>query len=128
MSGRAKSKRRSAPTEKFFRAVLDNDPSDDAAKFLFGDLLDECGDPRAMGYCWMVRRRKEPSAATATWDWWHEDSNNRREIVLPDDLWQLLTPMPVERFPNCKEFPSLKAAEEALCVAILELAAAARGL
>lgn len=125
MSARGKSAR-SAAREAFFRSRLDRELGDDAARLLFADWLEERGDGRAAGYRWMARRRKKPSRAPYTWDWWHEDSTNRREIVLPDAVWRLLDAPPAERFPNCKEFPSLAAAEEEICRVIALLQAQGR--
>jgi uncharacterized protein (TIGR02996 family) len=104
--------------ERFFRDALTRYVTDDAARLLFADWLDDRGDWRAAGYHWMAEHGKQPSMAKPTWDWWHEISENRREIVLPAAIWYALPGLPWSGFPICKEFPSQTAAEEAVCAVI----------
>jgi hypothetical protein len=107
--------------EAFFRAALDADVTDDAARLLFGEMLASRGDWRAAGYRWMASHRKEPSRTSRTTDWWHELTVNRREIVLPDAIWSGLDAEPHDQFPACKEFASLADAEQALCEVVRSL-------
>ena len=96
--------------EAFFRAALDADVTDDAARLLFGEMLAS-----------RASHRKEPSRTSRTTDWWHELTVNRREIVLPDAIWSGLDAEPHDQFPACKEFASLADAEQALCEVVRSL-------
>lgn len=100
------------------RAWLDAAGSDDGTRFLSAEWLAQRGDWRAAGLRWLAVHHKEPSHASNTVDWWHERSRNRRQIVLPERVWDLLAVPPCDDFPSCKEFASLDAALEALCQVI----------
>jgi hypothetical protein len=103
------------PEETIFQAALTEDRADSAVRHLLAEWLAERGDWRAAGYGWLARRRKEPSQAHRTHDWWHEDSNCRREITLVGPVWDALPVPPHDGFPQAKEFPTRQAAEEAIC-------------
>lgn len=107
--------------EEFFAKSLARSVQDVAARLLFGECLAERGDWRADGYFWIGTHRKEPSQAARTYDWWHEDSTNRREIVVPDSMWHELDGIVPDSFSNCKEFPTLADAEEAIGRALITL-------
>jgi hypothetical protein len=92
---------------------------DSGIRLLFGEWLAERGDWRATGYLWLGRRRKEPSSAARSFDWWHEQSTNRREIVLPADVWDEIEGVIPASFANCKEFATLLDAELAVCQVLL---------
>lgn len=99
--------------EDFFRAVLDADPADAAARLLLAEWLDERGDSRAAGYRWMARRRKHPYflSGSERWSW-----TNLRNAVpvhnqLPPRLYEAL---PRQIDTDWKKYETVREAEEEL--------------
>lgn len=101
--------------ERYFFYALNDRLADAGLRLLFADWLNERGDWRTEGYFWMANHRKEPSKAYRSFDWWHEDSRCRREIVLPPALWEALPVAPHISFSHAKEFLTLRAADNAVC-------------
>lgn len=124
------------PDEFFFHDVLDEQPADEAARFLLAQWLSARGDPRGECFHWMVEHVKYTtleslfSTGSTTWDWWSMlpgwnggagDINDRRDR-LPMALMNAL-----EKFcrksnwsNDCAycEYHTRREAEEALCRAL----------
>jgi hypothetical protein len=88
---------------------------------VFADWLEDHGDWRATGYRWLSRHRKLPRRCY-TWDWWRfGDENSAAPENLPAEVWDRLPGKPHHAAPNCKAYETRRAAEWALCKAILSL-------
>lgn len=122
--------------ESFFHDALDDQPSDEAARWLLGEWLSDRGDRRGKCYRWMVEHGKFTTLETLfstgsnTWDWWSMlpgwnggagDINDRHDR-LPMELMNAL-----DKFcrksnwsNDCAycEYHTRREAEEALCRAL----------
>jgi hypothetical protein len=101
--------------EMFFQNALDADPNNQSMRWLFAQWLAEHGDWRAAGYFFMVEQHKIPYKSYDTWEWWQNESMNPDTIRLDDELWLALPVKPPTSYPRCKEWPTRRDAEEALC-------------
>jgi uncharacterized protein (TIGR02996 family) len=89
--------------ENAFQNALDADPADATTRLVFGDWLEEHGDPRSEGYraLGLLRLRPYPFGDTGRWTWLNSKvitfygNATRRKIreacsVLPDDWFSLV--------------------------------------
>lgn len=133
-------------TEDDFQRVLDAQPTDRQTRGVFADWLDECGDPRADGYrrCLArpdVRPFRDPDSENA-WAWFNGEFFHRGEYAegvdhafLPLELFavleggtQLRRNEPTDEYGGSgwRDYPSRRAAEDALARAFARLPQAVR--
>jgi len=115
--------------EATFRAALDAEPDNVELRGVFADWLEERGDDRAAGYRWMYVNRKVPETFGGVDAHWNSKRVNRdycrdasswgRAIAatLPDDVYNELPPVH-SHYLGYQHYPSIRAAELALCEAI----------
>lgn len=112
-------------TETAFQAALEEDPTSSATRLVFADWLEEQGDPRAAGYRWMGNNGKYPKEATSllfigeSWDWWRESAYAIGPSVLPAAVFDKLRGGQTRSASDYREYPTRRAAEEALCAALI---------
>lgn len=111
--------------EVTFQAALDAEPDNFALRLVFADWLEERGDPRAVGYRWMGQSEKFPYdwshsefvPGFDTFDWYLEDGGASwdvpRHCQLPFEFRSLF-----KARTDWLDFPTRRAAEEALCQVI----------
>lgn len=125
--------------ERYFQELLDEAPSDSAARWLFAEWLAERGDWRAAGYRWMAREGKypqrTPSGGDITWDWWSATPSGDAGRRDPSHDHEHLTPALFELLEGYsyhsdwsnqvayREYYTREDAEEALCRALYALQA-----
>jgi hypothetical protein len=91
---------------------------------VFADWLEEQGDWRAVGYRWLSRNRKLPRPTGEYFTWWRfGDNSNCAPEDLPARVWDRLPGNPYSMSASCREYPTRRDAEWALCKAILSLEA-----
>lgn len=108
-------------SEEFFQGQLDRQPGDAAARLLLAEFLAEHGDSRASGYLWMACEDVSPQyfRSTRTWDW-NDDRDFTLMVagVIPRELFTLLAGGRRAGVDGYREYPTRRAAEQALCAAI----------
>lgn len=106
-------------TDPFF----DYDNGDSAARLLLADHYAERGDERAAGYRWMAERDKSPlrvAIAGYACIAWLRDREPSESFRLSPQVFDLIDGVMDPEF-EVFEYPSIIAAEEALCRAVLTL-------
>lgn len=99
----------------------DRDNSDSDARLLFAEYLDERGDDRAAGYRWMGERAKWPYCDDyydMPYGWHNAGPGTTPHCGL---TWEILEAMDSVIVGGLMEFPTRRAAEEALCRAVTEM-------
>lgn len=121
-----------------FHDHLDNQPADEAARWLMAEWLSDRGDRRADCFRWMVEHGKYSirdmvrATVSNTWDWWsmfpgwqeQPGDNNQEHDRLPPELMKALAHFchKTNWSKDCAfcEYHTRDAAEEALCQALIK--------